>query len=72
MAISAAFPFEPHYVDVEGVRMHYVEQGRGDPILFRMATPPGLTSGATSSRWSPRTAAALPRTWWASESPPNH
>jgi haloalkane dehalogenase len=39
MAISAAFPFEPHYVDVEGVRMHYVEQGRGDPILFLHGNP---------------------------------
>jgi haloalkane dehalogenase len=39
MVISAAFPFEPHYVDVEGVRMHYVKQGRGDPILFLHGNP---------------------------------
>ena len=39
MTISAAFPFEPHYVDVAGVRMHYVEQGRGDPILFLHGNP---------------------------------
>ena len=39
MAISPAFPFEPHYVDVEGVRSHYVEHGRGDPILFLHGNP---------------------------------
>lgn len=39
MAISAAYPFEPHYVDVAGVRMHYVEHGKGDPILFLHGNP---------------------------------
>jgi hypothetical protein len=34
MGISAAFPFTPHYAEVEGVRMQYVEQGTGHPILF--------------------------------------
>lgn len=30
----ADFPYEPHYVEVlDRLRMHYVEQGRGDPIL---------------------------------------
>lgn len=28
------FPFESRYVDVSGSRMHYVEQGVGDPVLF--------------------------------------
>ncbi len=28
------FPYPPHYVDVsDGLRMHYVEEGAGDPIL---------------------------------------
>jgi haloalkane dehalogenase len=28
------FPYPPHYVEVQGgLRMHYVEQGSGDPIL---------------------------------------
>ncbi|MBI2823587.1 MAG: haloalkane dehalogenase [Planctomycetia bacterium] len=27
------FPFAPHYVDVNGLRMHYVDEGKGDPIL---------------------------------------
>ena len=37
--ISAAFPFEPHYVEVNGSRIHYVEQGAGDPILFLHGNP---------------------------------
>ena len=37
--ISAAFPFESRYVDVLGSRMHYVEEGSGDPILFLHGQP---------------------------------
>ena len=33
-AISPDYPFAPHYVDVLGSRMHYIEQGTGDPILL--------------------------------------
>jgi len=29
-----AFPFESRYVDVLGLRIHYVEEGRGAPVLF--------------------------------------
>jgi hypothetical protein len=39
MTISAAFPFASHYGEVEGVRLHYVEQGTGDPILFLHGNP---------------------------------
>ncbi len=39
MAISAAFSFAPHYVEVAGIRLHYVEQGTGDPILFLHGNP---------------------------------
>jgi len=38
-AISTEFPFESKYVEVEGSRMHYVEQGTGDPILFLHGNP---------------------------------
>jgi haloalkane dehalogenase len=38
-AISADFPFEPHYVEVLGSRMHYVDEGEGDPILFIHGNP---------------------------------
>jgi haloalkane dehalogenase len=27
------FPFEPHYADVNGLRMHYVDEGEGRPIV---------------------------------------
>jgi len=37
--ISDAFPYESHFVDVHGSRMHYVEQGTGDPILFLHGNP---------------------------------
>ena len=33
------FPFEPHYVEIEGLRMHYLEEGRGDPILLLHGEP---------------------------------
>ena len=37
--IADAFPYESHYVDVRGSRMHYVEEGTGDPILFLHGNP---------------------------------
>ncbi len=37
--IPSAFPFESRYVDVHGSRMHYVEVGQGDPILFLHGNP---------------------------------
>ena len=27
------YDFEPHYVDVDGVRMHHLDEGEGDPIV---------------------------------------
>ncbi len=38
-AISADFPFESRYVEVLGSRMHYVDEGQGDPILFLHGNP---------------------------------
>ena len=29
----------PHYIDFEGMRMHYVDEGRGDPILLLHGEP---------------------------------
>ena len=37
--IPAGFPFESNYVDVHGSRMHYVDVGEGDPILFLHGNP---------------------------------
>lgn len=33
------FPYEPHYLEVEGLRMAYIEQGTGDPILMLHGEP---------------------------------
>jgi haloalkane dehalogenase len=38
-AISSEFSFEAHYVQVKGSRMHYVDEGEGDPILFLHGNP---------------------------------
>lgn len=33
------FPFAPHYADVDGMRVHYVDEGRGDPVLLLHGEP---------------------------------
>ena len=33
------FPYEPRYVQIDGVRMHYIDEGRGDPILCLHGEP---------------------------------
>ena len=38
-AISADFPYESRYVEVLGSRMHYVDEGEGQPILFLHGNP---------------------------------
>ena len=38
-AISAEFPFESKFVPVLNSRMHYVDEGEGDPILFLHGNP---------------------------------
>src|SRR3954451_3119237 len=37
--ISAEYPYQPHYAEVFGSRMHYIEQGTGDPILLVHGNP---------------------------------
>jgi haloalkane dehalogenase len=36
---GAAFDFEPHFVEVAGHRMHYLDEGDGDPIVFLHGNP---------------------------------
>lgn len=38
-AISAEFPFESKYVEVHGSKIHYIDEGSGDPILFIHGNP---------------------------------
>src|SRR5579862_796205 len=33
------YPFEPHYIDVDGGRMHYVDEGQGPPVVFVHGNP---------------------------------
>lgn len=37
--ISAAFPFESKYLEVKGSKIHYIDEGQGDPILFIHGNP---------------------------------
>lgn len=37
--ISSDFPFESKYLEVKGSKMHYIDEGRGDPILFLHGNP---------------------------------
>jgi haloalkane dehalogenase len=37
--ISPDFPYEPHYVQVLGSKMHYIIEGSGDPILLLHGNP---------------------------------
>ncbi len=39
MTPPTAFPYDSRFVDVLGSKMHYVEQGEGDPILFLHGNP---------------------------------
>lgn len=37
--ISPDYPYEPHYVEVFGSKMHYITAGSGDPILLLHGNP---------------------------------
>lgn len=37
--ISAEFPFESRYVEVHGAKLHYIDEGLGEPILFLHGNP---------------------------------
>ncbi|HET7874037.1 MAG TPA: haloalkane dehalogenase [Methylomirabilota bacterium] len=33
------FPFAPHYLDLDGLRVHYVDEGQGGPVLMLHGEP---------------------------------
>jgi haloalkane dehalogenase len=33
------YPFAPHYAEIDGLRMHYVDEGDGDPVLLLHGEP---------------------------------
>lgn len=37
--ISSEFPFESKFLDVLGSKIHYIDEGAGDPILFLHGNP---------------------------------
>jgi len=37
--ISPDFPYESHYIEVTGSKLHYIDTGKGDPILFLHGNP---------------------------------
>ncbi len=38
-AISADFPYQANYIEVHGSKMHYIDEGGGEPILFLHGNP---------------------------------
>ncbi len=30
----SGYAFAPHYLEQDGLRMHYIEEGAGDPVLL--------------------------------------
>lgn len=36
---SAVYDFEPHHVEIAGHRMHYLDEGHGDPVVFLHGCP---------------------------------
>lgn len=36
---DGAFPFAPHYLDVTHCRMHYIDEGAGEPVVFVHGDP---------------------------------
>ncbi len=33
------FPYQPHYLEIEGARVHYVDEGQGETILCLHGEP---------------------------------
>jgi haloalkane dehalogenase len=38
-SLGDLYPFAPHFLDVGGVRLHYVDEGDGDPVLLLHGNP---------------------------------
>ena len=38
-SISSDFPFKSNYIDIRGSNIHYIDKGKGDPILFLHGNP---------------------------------
>jgi pimeloyl-ACP methyl ester carboxylesterase len=38
-ALRASWPYAPHYANVNGWRMHYIDEGKGDPVVLLHGNP---------------------------------
>ncbi|MGH7792370.1 MAG: alpha/beta fold hydrolase, partial [Thermodesulfobacteriota bacterium] len=36
---NGTFPFKPHFCEAAGFRMHYVDEGKGEPIICLHGEP---------------------------------
>ena len=37
--VSTEFPFRSNFVEVHGSKIHYIDEGKGEPILFLHGNP---------------------------------
>ena len=37
--VTFEYPFEPHYLDLDGLRYHYLDEGTGEPIVMVHGNP---------------------------------
>lgn len=37
--IAPEFPFPSHFVEIQGSKLHYIDEGQGDPVLFLHGNP---------------------------------
>ena len=51
---DGTFPFEPHFSDAPGFRMHYVDEGEGEPVILLHDEPTWDIYTATSSPAYPK------------------
>jgi len=51
---NGTWPFKPHFSDAPGFRMHYVDEGKGEPILCLHGEPAwGADMGIFISQFYP-------------------
>ncbi|MGC2571110.1 MAG: hypothetical protein WA364_06320 [Candidatus Nitrosopolaris sp.] len=37
--ISTEFPFRSNFIEIHGSKIHYIDEGKGEPILFLHGNP---------------------------------
>jgi len=46
---QALYPFESHYADIDGARIHYIDEGSGPPLLLLHGTDDEICALAGST-----------------------